>query len=272
MKLHTRFHGRAVPHTMRKRCHGLTFRTLILLSVISVVAMAGIAQAALAPIQMVVNAKGEDVGTIDIKVESGVWPAPNSDREGVTGGFTVTKKKPDGTTMTLDELETFLGQDHLNWFQKVTADTHPPKDASGNQLTVPYVDPPSGGYDGGPAEDAIPWYLTEPGELPNGATTSTLPFSDGPQDSHVGWQASFATFLVSDYGDKTYQVLGGATWTAKRGADGKTDITALDKDATFTDEFTAEISEFGWSEVPEPATLVLVTFGMLAGLRRRRAA
>jgi hypothetical protein len=181
----------------------------------------------------------------------------------------VSKKKSDDTLMTLDDLETFLGQDHLNWFQRVIADTNPPKDSKGNQLTVPYVDPPAGGYYGGPVEDNIPWYLKEPDELPDPTTTSTLDFSDGPQSQHEGWSATFVTFLISDFGNKTYEVLGeGFSWTATRGTDGLTDITSLTKGATFTTEYYTEIKNgFGW--VPEPATLFFLGSG-LALLRRRR--
>ena len=70
--------------------------------------------------------------------------------EGLKGAFGVLKEGSDGDTLTLAELEKALGQDHLNWFQKVLSIT-PPLPGT----TTPFIDPNAGGIPGVWA-DSIP--------------------------------------------------------------------------------------------------------------------
>ncbi len=95
---------------------------------------------AVPPIDFDVSGLGEKIGMIHIEMK------PNGANFGLIGSFRVTKEE-DSIPLTVNELENFLGQDHLNWFQKVVGDTHPPNDANGNPLVPPYIDPPINGYD-----------------------------------------------------------------------------------------------------------------------------
>jgi hypothetical protein len=221
---------------------------------------------------------GEVIGFLDIR--SVTTPDGN---EGLIGIFKVFKHNPDGTTMTLKELETSLGQDHLQWFQKVTRDTDPPDDSRGNQLKVPYIDPPPNGTSTMWA-DEIPWYFDEhapsdaerggrdwsPGVLLENNINNNfgiLAYHDGPMGDK-GLEVSFATFLVSDYGSSNYSVLGGFSWSIKVDNDGLTHVETLEKNAPFV--YTDEIyNEFGYTLVPEPSTWFLATIGLfMIGLMR----
>lgn len=111
---------------------------------------------------------GQLVGYVDAGV------SPNG--RGVNAGFT-----PSGS-LTLDQVEALCGEDHLNWFQVVTFDNHPPRDANGNRLSAPYCDPPPGGYSNQWA-DRLPWYWDEGADPPAG----TPGFDDGYNiDDHTG--------------------------------------------------------------------------------------
>jgi hypothetical protein len=226
---------------------------------------------------------GQQIGVVDIDI--GVDKAGN---QAPVGGFTVTATDSAGNTLTLQQLESDLGQDHFNWFQKVTSDNVPPKDAGGNPVTPPYIDPPNGGYSDQWADNR-PWFWDEyapPKGTPNfnpmfqlsnkiSADDKTLDFSDGTGGPN-GNLISFSTFLVSDFGDTTYDVLGGFSWSISI-ANGLTTVTSLDANAAFTGDYAKEIStQFGYeihaTAVPEPSTIVMGTISivLVAFVRARR--
>jgi hypothetical protein len=189
--------------------------------------------------------------------------------------------------MSFQELEASLGEDHLNWFQKITKDTNPPKDLAGNVLKAPYIDPPPGGYSDQWA-DELPWYYDE--HTPTEAelagrewsprllldnhindTLGRLTYSDGPDGSR-GDKVSFATFLVSVNNDNTYTPLAGFSWSVEFGGGGlpgdTTYVSSLTANAPFVADYATEIyDQFGWTAVmaPEPSTALLLSIG-LAGL------
>ncbi|MEO9190516.1 MAG: hypothetical protein ABI224_11040, partial [Acetobacteraceae bacterium] len=85
------------------------------------------------PAPITINIPG--IGTINMSM-----PAGNN--SAVSGTFQTIRKNPDGSTMTLRQLEKSLAQDHLNWFQKVTSEgPNPPPPG----VTIPFIDPPKGG-------------------------------------------------------------------------------------------------------------------------------
>lgn len=255
-------------------------RFTFLVGLWAVSAILGVRAAAQVPpitIPIVVGDKtgSEKVGDVYIQTD----PKASGD-VGITGYFGVSKEDGNGDVLTLQELEAMLGQDHLNWFQKVTSLTPP------GGLPVPFVDPPSGGL-GTTWADAVPWYFDEtpaPNPLPPGKTNwnadnllgknisfdgTQLLFEDTPNGQPIGTQIGFSTFLVSDYDDKTYGVMGGFSWGVTIGADGLADVTSLAADAPFLDEYAQEIQAFGYKQhvnIPEPPGLLLIVAGAIGVL------
>ena len=236
---------------------------------------------AVVPVDFDIFGSGEKVGAIHIEMK------PNGANFGLIGSFRVTKDE-DGIPLTLNELENFLGQDHLNWFQKVVGDTNQPNDANGNPLVPPYIDPPINGYDFQWADDR-PWYFDEfskPADDPrdwsaafllsNNTDGSLLDYFDFPSDSKAGTTLDFATFLVSDYGNQRYSVLGGFSWstlTEKNEGQAFTSITSLTAGTSFRGEYADEIQrEFGWNLIPEPSSALLLSLSILgiALIRRNK--
>jgi hypothetical protein len=224
------------------------------------------------PIDVTVN--GEVVGQVNVAI------TPNGASEGIDGSFQVSKTKPGGALMTLAELERYLGQDHLNWFQKVTN-----VDPDDPNIADPFIDPPSGGLGNQWADDR-PWYWDEFRPVPvpagkqvgdafqlsNRAHGSVLDYFDFPGGQANGTVVDFVTCLISDYGNKKYHVLGGCFgWSIEITAAGDTDVTAL-ADGAWSAEFAQEIlDDFGF-RLPAPSGLVLIALGAagLGAARRRR--
>ncbi|HAX88152.1 MAG TPA: hypothetical protein DCY91_18260 [Cyanobacteria bacterium UBA11370] len=211
----------------------------------------------------------------------------NAENEGgIFADFTATGR-------TLEQLYTHLGlgsQGHLNWFQIIIDTNFPNLDIQGNPLTVPYIDPPKGGTLNLWA-DNVPWYLNESAK-PSADTRSEIPelqldsqsfgsvlgYEDFPFGS-VGRYVSFKTFLVADFGNQTYDVLGGFSWQVESNQpkepftdtngngiwdagepftdtngngvlDGLTEVTALQSRAVFTSAYADQIeTEFGYTKV-----------------------
>ena len=220
--------------------------------------------------------KGEKVGEVTIFTYN---PDEFPGEEGVKGSFGVTKEDGSGNTLSIKELETQLGQDHLNWFQKVIAIT-PPLPG----VTVPFIDPPKGGMPGVWADNR-PWYFDETSPPPGTPYNqnrqlsaqgdpdgSILNFFDTPHGQPPGTTISFATFLISDYGNETYSVMGGFSWSSTIHANGHATITALQESAPFEQEYEDEIkNEFGYERVPDSgSTLTLLALGCVLILRSGR--
>jgi len=225
-----------------------------------------------------VTVNGQPIGSIDANV--GVDGAGN---QGMQASFTAQPFS------SLSDLEASLGQDHLNWFQKVVTNRTVTPDFPGR-----FIDPQSGGQGALWADDR-PWYWDEvapPNPLPLGKTApptfipppgsselrentlnddGILEFEDFPS----GLDLDFVTCLISDYGNRKYHVLGSCfSWTAAPGAGGLTVVTNP-LVAAFQTEFAQEIlNDFGW-RLPLPPTLVLLVLslgGMAALARARRRA
>ncbi|MGD9615243.1 MAG: hypothetical protein AB7H90_06920 [Alphaproteobacteria bacterium] len=223
----------------------------------------------------ITTAIGEMVGEIGVFTN---FPPEFPGHEGLRGGFGVLLEAPDGSTMTLQELEQYLGQDHLNWFQKATS-INPPIPG----LPPTFIDPPSGGIPGVWA-DARPWYFDEisppPGtpynqnrqlQVQGDPASSALNYFDPPHGQPPGTRIDFVTYLISDYSSSssnsgTYKVLGGFSWSSQVQPDGLSRIVALDRAGPFQDEYREEIlTEFGRYydidtiiAVSEPSTLSII--------------
>ena len=201
--------------------------------------------------------------------------------EGIFAEFLVTKENQSNEVLTLTELNTVLNQDHFNWFQVILTDTNPLQDSSGTLLVPPYIDPPNGGYLNSP-DDTRPWYWSEvpvgsfPADLGFATSEFALDFQDFPRDN-PGNAFEFATFLIGDFGDTTYRVFNGFTWSVSIDALGFANVDALNNGAVFTDQYADIISnEFGWSEasaaVPEPSMILLFSGGLIWLLRKKKSA
>lgn len=206
----------------------------------------------------------------------------NAGGGGVSGGFTSTVGGP---PPTLAAAAAACGEDHFNWYQIVTADNKPPKDAGGNQIPVPppaYVDPPPGGYSNQWA-DQLPWYWDEtkpaPGtpnydpnlQLSAQTTADTLKFSDFPGGA-ANTNLSFATWLVSLNADGSFHSWHeGFTWdwSNASGTGTASNITSLGKGVFPTDAQYKNIIKGFATAVPLPASVWLFGSGMLMLFRVR---
>lgn len=125
-----------------------------------------------------------------------------------------------GNPPTLKAAAALENGDHFNWYQIVTRDDHPPFDAKGKRLKVPYVDPPPGGYGKDPEAkkgqqesglrwaDYLPWFYNEnntgkpadavfvAANIKSKTEENLLRFSDAPSDPHDETTVSFKTWLV----------------------------------------------------------------------------
>jgi hypothetical protein len=167
-----------------------------------------------------VGVNGKALGEIALEVHRDLRGS-----QGLEGAFTPTG-------MTLPALLGYLGDNeqdrkaptHLNWLQVLTRSTLPPPNPQ-----APFIDPIIGGFSKQWA-DNLPWYFDEepaPDPLPVGkeygafalqeqTTGSQLKYIDYVVGHPIGTEFSFQTFLVADYGDKTYRPLGdGFQWSVK---------------------------------------------------------
>jgi hypothetical protein len=218
-----------------------------------------------APVTFGVNCNGGKVGTVSVDTMGA----------GISGGFTSSVGGPPNT---LAAAATACGEDHFDWYQIVTAAPSPPKDANGNQLTVPWVDPPPGGYQGGDWQDNLPWYWNEtlgPGEkateLSMQTTIDTLKFADFPSNK-PGAIVMFLTWLVSLNADSSFHAWeGGFSWTYTEGS-GVSNIASLGAGVNPTDAQYKDIIGGFASKTPEPSPWILICVGSLVGMKYFRRA
>lgn len=207
-----------------------------------------------------VNCNGSKVGAVTV----------NSDGTGISGGFTSVVGGP---PPTLSAAAKACNEDHFNWYQVRIGGDPPPKDAHGNIPTIPFVDPPPGGWDYGWA-DNLPWYWDETApangknpdgtpydpayQLKNQTTADTLKYEDFP----AGGNKIFDTWLVSLNADGSFDSWhGGFTWTYSKDNNNVTGIASLNGDPTNA-QYKDIIGGFATS-IPEPSSAMLLVPGLL---------
>lgn len=205
--------------------------------------------------------KNEVLGNISLDRKT--QPVTTGTEDAIVGQFVATK----------NDWKEFLGVDHLNWLQIVTQDSNPPTaiDDRFNPLKVPYIDAPPSGYLSNWADEK-PWYWNEyrlPEELEqfqipwdedgqlavqsqnNG---QVLKFSDVPSGSIQANNLKFETFMVGDFGNKTYDFLTGFSWSISLNG-GTSTITEIKQGATFTKQYANLVEQqFGYKKVEKLPT------------------
>ncbi|MEG4015325.1 MULTISPECIES: hypothetical protein [unclassified Microcoleus] len=206
--------------------------------------------------------KNEVLGNISLETKT--RPVPAGTEDAIDGQFVATK----------NDWKNFLGVDHLNWLQIVTQDSNPPIPIdprfANNPLKVPYIDTPPSGYLSGWADEE-PWYWNEyriPEELepflPWSEYTQLalqsqnngqiLKFSDVPTGAIQANNLKFETFLVGDFGNKTYDFLTSFSWSISLSG-GTSTITNIEQGATFTKQYANLVEEqFGYKKVEKLPT------------------
>ncbi|MCC3410090.1 MAG: PEP-CTERM sorting domain-containing protein [Microcoleus sp. PH2017_10_PVI_O_A] len=204
--------------------------------------------------------RNQQIGKVDITVAEKT-NQPDQGRQAITGGFNVTNQQTLGQLVSSLNSQYNLGLDHFNWFQ--IAEFYPPIPLP-NTIN-PFIDPPKGGLGKQWADDR-PWYYDEytptsvpPGKIFNATnqlsakgpnTSQKLGYLDSPID-RVTPNATFKfhTFLIGDFGNKTYDTLGGFEWSAGM-QNGLTQITSLKAGTTFTNQYANLIEkQFGYKKV-----------------------
>jgi hypothetical protein len=206
------------------------------------------------------------------------------------GGATATAAFTPNNGLTLSQAATQCGFSSFNWQQVVTVDPYPPNSANGTPQTPPYLDPPVGGYQGGPADNAFPFYWN-PSELAGGScsiggsavtiqTASTLTFCDTPAEPKLktgeflafettllGIDSSGGTTPLFDF-DWTSNFKGTVQLGSARGNPNAPDPNSGTGGVTITE---VNGIPFVPTAVPEPATgLLTIPALLLAVLYRKR--
>jgi len=245
------------------------------------------AKTALIAVGLVLAACIAPAAALTIPVNCGMPPVHvgdivvNPSGSGMSGDFTSVVGGPPATMAAACAQ---CGEDHMNWFQVVTADNMPPNGPGGpgNQLTPPYIDPPFGGY--GPPDqqwaDNRPWYWDE--TVPPGP-----PFPPGYQAGlglgpntfadHLHWEdfpggaagsnVKFSTWLVSLNADGSlHEFHEGFSWMWSNPGGGAG--TSMIVGGPLTPQQGQGL--YG-QLVPEPATfaLVVLAFGAVFAKRSR---
>jgi hypothetical protein len=202
--------------------------------------------------------RNQKIGKVDITVGEKTQN-PDLGRQAIFGKFEVTKQPTLGQLVSDLNNQYNLGLDHFNWFQIAELTPSIPG------IRNPFIDPIKGGLGKQWADDR-PWYYDEytPTSVPpekafnssnqlsvKGPNTSQkLSYLDSPVDRVIpNASFKFHTFLIGDFGNKTYDTLGGFEWSAEM-QDGLTKITTLKAGTTFTNQYANLIEkQFGYKKV-----------------------
>lgn len=221
------------------------------------------------PLTIDIKCAGASVGSVTVA----------ADGTGVKGSFT---SSVGGPPPTLADAAKACNEDHFNWYQVRVGGGAPPPAADGTIPTIPFVDPPPGGWGYGWA-DKLPWYWDETApadgknpdgtaydpvyQLKNQSNGNKLGFEDYPGGSNK----IFNTWLVSLNKDGSFHSWHeGFTWTytaSTNSVGGVAALAAFPADTQYKDI----IGGFA-TAIPEPAAAPLLLLGLaLLALKRRRA-
>ena len=172
----------------------------------------------------------------------------------ITSKFSPQDQK--GYKIDLDTFASALGYDHFNWVSYVEADPYGIEDVNGNMMSVPYNDPPVGGYEYDLA-DRLPFYW----DVENCTDCKKrhhikhrknlhqfeLTFKDAPTDSRLqpGESIEFMTSLVGvksidqEHHKAEWDVLHTFRWKTTKTATNDFQISLIDSDVD-----AAELSPF----------------------------
>jgi hypothetical protein len=173
----------------------------------------------------------------------------------VSGSRIVVKFVPQDRqkqALQLDDLAADLGYQSFNWVNYVERDPYGITDYQGNSVSIPYNDPPSGGYQYD-AADAHPFYWDiEKCENcrsrhyyhhPEVKQSSYLTFEDHPSDSRLkpGEKIEFVTHLVgikisnSDKDRSQWEVLTTFKWQLTNNVSGSSQVSLVAVDLDLSD-------------------------------------
>jgi hypothetical protein len=170
----------------------------------------------------------------------------------VSGSRIVVKfapQNPQKQALQLDDLAADLGYQSFNWVNYVERDPYGITDYQGNLVSIPYNDPPSGGYQYD-AADAHPFYWDieecescrsrHHYQHPEVKQSSYLTFEDHPSDSRLkpGEKIEFVTHLVGikisdsdgDKGRSQWEVLTTFKWQLTNNVSGSSQVSLIGVD------------------------------------------
>lgn len=216
-----------------------------------------------------VKCGGSSVGSITVEL----------DGSGVKGSFVSTVGGPPASLAAAAKA---CNEHHFNWYQVRVGGGAPPKAADGSTPTIPFVDPPPGGWSYGWA-DKLPWYWDET-KPADGKNPDGTPYEDVYQlskqssgdklnfvDYPAGSDKEFNTWLVSLNADGSLHGWHpGFKWTYTEStgkAGGLGSIEGAPGDKLYKDIIGGFVTA-----VPEPATVALWLLGLGALAARRRLA
>jgi len=180
------------------------------------------------PLEMRLFARNLPFGRLEISESLGQDPSSNLiTSEGLLSDFIIA----DTDLENLEKINSQISEEfgvtinHFNWLQVVTSNNlhYTLRDRLGNPVITPFVDLPAGGFPHLWADD-IPWYLNESPPPPGIPSNSLSGFLDDFTHENGGVSFldyptglpgnifTFDTFLIADFGNRTYDVIMGFSW------------------------------------------------------------